>query len=256
MHRPIGVDLRPIARTGLGTLGFDRYALALAGTVALAIGLARRSVAGALLAVLGGALAYRGITGTSLRERLVEPDAAARPRFRLSVTTRPGMSTIVASSITVNRDREPVYLFWRNASNVALLHEWIVGVDETVDGQPLWRIRLPGGRTIEIPTRLVEEVELERVAWESLDDGGFRLGVELRDPPDRRGTEVTLSARAPGPGGPLRPLRRFTTRMAEAQLDEMLRRARALLETGEIPRTDGQPSGRQEQVQPVAAAAR
>jgi hypothetical protein len=77
----------------------------------------------------------------------------------------------------------------------------------------------------------------------------MRVQLDLRDAP-RSGTEIVLAARLPA-GGPLDAVRRLTGGAPRAQLDEMLRRARALLETGEIPTAESQPSGRASEAQPA-----
>ncbi len=251
MNRPLGLDLRPSARTGLGTPGLGGLALAAVGGTALLVGVRRRSPAGAAVALVGGALASRGLTGAGLGERLVDVGSATRPRFRLSTPINPE-GDVISSAITVNREREPVWLFWRNPSNIALLHGWIAGVAIADDGRQTWRVEPPGAPATDIDTRVVDEIELERMAWASTGDEPMRIQLDLRDAP-RGGTEIVLAARLPG-GGPLEAVRRLTGGAARTQLDEMLRRARALLETGEIPTAEAQPSGRAGEVHPPEPA--
>jgi uncharacterized membrane protein len=243
MKLPIGADLRPSARTGIGTPGVGGMVLAAVGTGTVVAGLLRRSLLGAAVALVGVGVAYLGLTGMSLLERLRDGDAASHPRFRLSMPMRPSGSTMATSTITINRELEPVFLFWRNPANLALLHGPIANVTPAGDGLERWWIDGRGGVGTTLDMRLIEEVPLERVAWRSADDSGASFSVELRAAP-RGGTEVHLAARIPRQTTLPRPLGGLLAPAARAQLDGMLRRARALIEAGEIATTAGQPSGR------------
>ena len=147
------------------------------------------------------------------------------------------------STVTINRDPEPVFLFWRNPANLTLLHGPVTDVTP-IDGRERWTIAGPGGVRGVLDMRLVEEVPLELLLWEAEGVGeGPWFSVELRAGPTR-GTEVFVAARIPPPV-PVRTARRLTGLLAQAELETMLRRARALLETGEFPTTEGQSSGRE-----------
>lgn len=244
MELPIGADLRPSARTGLGTPGVGGMLIAAAGAAAVVVGLLRRSLLGAALALVGAALAYRGLTGMSLLERLRDGDAASHPRYRLSMSMRPPRSTMVTATISVNRELEPVFLFWRNPANLTLLDGLVANVTPVGDGLVRWWIDGRGGVGTMLDMRLIEEVPLERVAWRSTDGADARFSVELRGAP-RGGTEVHVAARFPRRTALPRPLGELLAPAPQAQLDGMLRKARALIEAGEIATTEGQPSGRE-----------
>jgi uncharacterized membrane protein len=69
--------------------------------------------------------------------------------------------------------------------------------------------------------------------------------LTLRDAPGRRGTIVAARLEYVPAGGSLGvALARVTGRSPQRLVADCLRRARALLETGEAPTTNGQPSGR------------
>ncbi|HKG56262.1 MAG TPA: hypothetical protein VKA85_03375 [Candidatus Limnocylindrales bacterium] len=250
MQRPLGLDIRPSARTGGGSPGLGGLILSAVGALLALIGLRRRSVPGGLLALLGAGLAYRGLTGMDAVERLVDPKSAAQPVQFPATESTPADHTRSAAT-TINRDREPVYGFWRDPANLTLLHGPIEGITVVDDGRQRWRLAGPAGPAVELDMRSADDVPFERLAWESVGDGPIpmagrpvRIEVSLSDAPGGRGTEVRLSLRLPG--GPIAGgLERLVGPALEAQLRESLRRARQLLEVGEIATTDGQASARQ-----------
>ncbi|MFL5681208.1 MAG: hypothetical protein ACJ77B_11475 [Chloroflexota bacterium] len=249
MERPLGLDLRPTARTGSGAPGLGGLILAAAGFVLALLGLRRGSIKGAIMALAGAGLAYRGLTGMDAIERLVDPKSAAQPVEFPATESTPVDHTRTAAT-TINRDREPVYEFWRDPANLTLLHGPIEGITVTDDGRQRWRLAGAAGPAIELDMRSADDVPFERLAWESVGDGPIpmsggpvRILVAFSDAPRASGTEVRLSLRLPG--GPIAGgLERLFGPALEAQLRESLRRARQLLEVGEIATTEGQASGR------------
>jgi uncharacterized membrane protein len=249
MERPLGLDLRPTARTGSGTPGLGGLILTVAGLVLALLGVRRRSISGGLMALAGAGLAYRGVTGMDAVERLVDAKSAAQPGQFPATESIPVDHTRTAAT-TINRDREPVYEFWRDPANLTLLHGPIEGITVTDDGRQRWRLAGAAGPALELDMRSAEDVPFERLAWESVGDGPIpmsggpvRIQVAFADAPRDSGTEVRLSLRLPG--GPISGgLERLFGPALEVQLRESLRRARQLLEVGEIATTEGQASAR------------
>jgi uncharacterized membrane protein len=264
MSLPLGADPRPSGRTGAGTPALGGIAVALGGLLAILSGLRRRSRLGLVLAALGGLLVYRGVTGASLLERLIDLRSLRRPRHRLRYgSARERSDGAVAWAVqTIGREREPVYLFWREPGNLALVHDWVEHVTPGDEGRQTWRLKGPGEMRTTVEMATIEDVPLERIAWEAVDPAGaedhagaddhaganrepLRVRVDLRERPGRRETEVVLTARLPAAAGPLGGLLQgVMATVTEAHLGEALRRARQLLETGEMATTEGQPSGR------------
>jgi len=121
-------------------------------------------------------------------------------------STRDGRSYQVKSAITVTRPAAEAYAFWREPQNLQRFIKSVPGPVEIVDGRPN-----------------------EYIEWRSVDGIAVRSGsVSFIPAAGRDGTEIqaTIDGRIP--------------RML---LIEDLRRFKRLLETGEIPTTEGQSAG-------------
>jgi uncharacterized membrane protein len=236
-------------RTTIAGEGFGGLALAILGTFIALLGLRRGRVPGAVMAVAGASLAYRGIAGLNGSEAVADP-ASNEPTVLGATASAAAQDHSRSASTTIGRDREPVYLFWRDPANLKLLHGPIEGITVTEDGRQRWRLSGAAGPAIELGMRNAEDVPLERLAWESDGDGPIppsagpvRVKVAFSDAPGERGTEVRLALQLPA--GPIATgLERLFGPALEAQLRESLRRARQLLEAGEIATSADEPSSR------------
>ncbi len=187
-------------------------------------GIARRSIPGAALAALGGFLVYRGATA----ERV--------PR-----------EIDLEKSVLINTSPEEAYRFWHNFENLPRFMRHLAAVKSTGPRWSEWVVRTPTGNTISWHAEIVEDRENEMIAWRSrpgseVDHYG---SVRFEKAPDARGTRVTvrLHYKPPAGRGGAR-LAGLLGKIPEFQIKEDLRRCKALMETGEIPTTEGQPSGR------------
>src|SRR5688572_21836250 len=91
----------------------ERWISLAGGGILTVYGLSRRSVAGALISLAGGAMLFRGATGHW-------PCAGAMGMNPLDTTHSASASVAhhqgikVVRSMTLNKPREEVYRFWRN----------------------------------------------------------------------------------------------------------------------------------------------
>jgi hypothetical protein len=91
-----------------------------------------------------------------------------------------------------------------------------------------------GGRWLSVTVyRPVEEIR-NRLP-EPIDELGERVEVRVRPASGDKGTEVAARLREPGPSG---PVARLTGRDPRQEVREALRRAKSLLETGDVLRPD------------------
>ena len=91
---------------------------------------------------------------------------------------------------------------------------------------------------------LLDDVENRRLTWRSLpgSDIDHRGSVEFKEAPGARGTEVHVRLEYHRPGGRAgEALAMMFFEHPEQQIREDLRRFKALVETGELPTTEGQP---------------
>ena len=146
-------------------------------------------------------------------------------------------AALAARTVTINRPRAELYAFWRDFRNLALFMENIESVTPGDDRRSHWVVKAPAGKTVEWDSVLVEEVENELLAWESVEGSGLRNAgrIEFRDGPPGRGTEVTATIVYEPPGGELGKLvAKLFQKEPKIQARRELRRFKQLMETGEI----------------------
>lgn len=146
-------------------------------------------------------------------------------------------AALAARTVTINRPRAELYAFWRDFWNLALFMENIESVTPGDDRRSHWVVKAPAGKTVEWDSVLVEEVENELLAWETVEGSGLRNAgrIEFRDGPPGRGTEVTATIVYEPPGGELGKLvAKLFQKEPKIQARRELRRFKQLMETGEI----------------------
>ena len=214
-----------------------------------------RSPRGALTARVAGdvmdlALLRRALDGRGGedRDRLVAAggvvvalgllDLVARRRTRAAAPLR------LTATTTVLRDPQDVYAFWRRLEHLPSFMTHLERVVE--DGtRSHWTAQAPVGR-VEWDAEIVEDVPGERLAWRST--GRTRVPnsgvVRFRPAPGDRGTEIRVELAYEVPAG--RAGATFARLLGEdphQQVEDDLRRAKQVLETGDVVRSSGSPEG-------------
>ena len=233
---------------GVNVSTFERWPSAVGGGALLALGLRRghfRSPVGIGLILLAAHQVYRGVTGRDRVYRALRINTASWGR-RGGV---PGAGSIkVAKSVTINKAPDELYRFWRNFENLPRIMDHVESVQTTGDRRSHWVAKAPGGMTVAWDAEITDERENEMIAWRSLpnadvDNAGT---VRFQPAPGGRGTEVHVSLEYNPPGGILGAgVAKIWGEEPAQQVEDDLRRFKQLMETGEIPTTEGQPSGRE-----------
>jgi len=212
------------------------------GVALLVRGLGRRTIRGWLQALFGGWLLVRA------GRRLVSADGGAG-----STESGPGPSqhdadaATVSRSITVAASAEDAYEGWRDPDSFARIVDHVADVTERSDDRLHWRVEGPAGRDLTWETRIVEADPGQILRWTTTDDAriGHEGEVRFSSAPGDRGTQVTCSVTMDPPGGALgRSALARLDLLPEALVGEALRRSKRLVETGEVPTLEANPSGR------------
>ena len=150
----------------------------------------------------------------------------------------------VTRGVTVNRPIEELHRFWRDASNVPRFSKRVTSVEVLEERRSRWTASGPGGVNASWEVELVEEREPEILVWRSPPGARVEhtLALTLSPTPAGRGVEVRVAASIRPPGGAA--VARLLGEWPERQLTEELRRFKQLVEAGEIPTIEGQPSGK------------
>ncbi|MDS0476733.1 SRPBCC family protein [Natrinema sp. 1APR25-10V2] len=218
----------------------SRLAVAAVGGTLVALGLRRRSIGGAAAALAGGWLVYRGFAGDRSRPELIEEGASNEADRSVGAveTTR---------SVTIGRPADEVYERWRDPDAMTHIYRGLVDVTAESEDRWNWTANGPLGASASWTTQVVEDRPGEFLRWESVEDAPVASegSVRFREAPAGRGTEVTFRFRFEPPGGPVGTA---VTKRLEIVPDSLvavaLDRFKSLVETGEIPTLEGNPSAR------------
>lgn len=226
-------DDRPAAGRGRRT----RFVSAAAGAALLAYGARRRSVRGVVAAAAGGWLLYRGVGG-------------ARPTRATTGTDEPETATAAVErshTVTVAESAEELYERWRDPETQAVVFGEFAEVTAPGENRQRWTVDGPFGRQMTWDVRIVEERPAELLRWKSVEDATVSAGgaVRFRPAPGDRGTEMTLQVSFDPPGGAVgEAVAERLGFVPERVAASALRRFKSLVEAGEIPTLEKNPSGR------------
>ena len=229
--------------TNVGDL--ERWTSAAAGAGLLLAALSRRDRAGALAAIAGGVLLFRGASGYCPVNAAVGRNTAA-DSTRIALGGNRGVH--VKESITIDRPLAELYAFWRNPENLPRFMEHLDSVQQIDRDRSHWVAKAPAGMRVEWDAEIINEVENQVIGWRSLPGAHVASAgsVNFDNAGEGRGTRVTVHLQYDPPAGKLGAL--FAKLFGEEpsqQIHEDLRRLKRLLETGEVPTIEGQPSGRE-----------
>jgi uncharacterized membrane protein len=222
----------------------ERWASAIAGGAIAFAGLKSRSALGLMGAALGGALLYRGLSGncpaySALGFDTAEHDgAAAEDYFRRGIH--------VEESMTINRTPWDLYQFWRNFDNLPRFMRHVKSVKVTDEKKSHWVVDGPAGKDVEWDAEIINDEPNTLIAWRSLADATVDNAGSVRfvPGPEGRGTEVRVVIDYIPPAGRVGKLvASLFGKNPASEIREDLRRFKRLMETGEVPTTDGQPRG-------------
>ena len=201
------------------------WASILGGGALAVYGAARKSAPGTVLAALGGFLVYRGVR--SVRSSI-------SPIF-------------VQKSVTINRPPEEVFQFWRNFENLPRFMQHLKSVKSIGNRYSHWEAQGPLHTRASWDAEITDERANEYIAWKSVPGSELENSgsVEFRPVPSHGGTEIRVTIEYHAPSGKIgKAFTRLFGEHPEQQVREDLRRFKQLMETGEIPTTVGQTSGR------------
>jgi uncharacterized membrane protein len=174
------------------------------------------------MAAAGGLLAYAGM--------------------KLNSNTEPG---VAETSLLLNTSPDEAYRFWREFETIPQYMSHIESVNKIADRTYRFIARVPVIGQVRWDAELYTDRQSEGIDWRSLpgSDVDAEGSVRFRKAADDRGTIVTSTVRFRPAAGGLAGAARYLSKSASFLLRQNLRRAKALVETGEIPTTEGQSHG-------------
>ncbi|MGA9720145.1 MAG: SRPBCC family protein [Acidobacteriaceae bacterium] len=148
----------------------------------------------------------------------------------------------VRTSALVNAPEEEVYRMWRDVESAPLWQEQIVSVTRTGERTSHWVMQVKDER-VEWDSEILNDEPGKRIAWRSIDGDSDNAGeVIFERATAGRGTMVTV-LQAFKMSRLANAWETLTGRNPKQAVIENLRHFKALVEAGEIPRSQGQPHG-------------
>jgi uncharacterized membrane protein len=148
----------------------------------------------------------------------------------------------VRTSALIQRNRDVLYSLWRDVAAAPSWQEQITRVSVTGDRTSHW-VMESDGKTIEWDSEILADEPGKRIAWRSTGGDSDNAGeVTFEEAPGGRGTAVTVLQEF-RMGKLASAWESFVGRNPKQAVIENLRHFKALAETGELPRIQGQPHG-------------
>lgn len=185
-------------KPGVNVSESERVGSFFGGLALLIAGLMRGRFLGRVLAVLGGYLAYRGMTGRCALYRYLEINHAAE---RPGVPDNVGIN--VEKTIRVERPAPELFAFWRKLENLPRIMPHIESVQETGINRSHWVVRGPAGSHLEWDAEIITEHPGEMIAWQSLPGAEVQNAGSVWFKPVNGATEVKVALQYNPPAGSL-----------------------------------------------------
>ena len=163
----------------------ERAVTAAGGAYLIFDALAHKGKWGWVKALGGAALLYRGASGYC-------PVYGALGKKQLPV---PYKTINIRTKLTVNKQRDEVYSFWRKLENLPLFMKHLVSVEKLDETYSKWKAKFPGSPVdIEWKAEIVKEREGSFIGWSSTEDATIKNAgkVEFKDALGGRGTEIDV----------------------------------------------------------------
>lgn len=194
--------------------------LAIGGTL-IAYGLTKRSKTGLALAAVGGGIASVGLLPAASEEES-EP---ATPKKR-----------IVRRAVTISRPQTEVYEFWSKPENLQQIFPRVKSITELPDRRWRWRVNPVGSYKFDWETEPIVSEPPNVMSWRSVRESPLEQAgsVTFAPAPGGKGTEVQLTVSWLAKGSISGVALPFLGKGSAWHASETLRRAKQLLETGEL----------------------
>jgi uncharacterized membrane protein len=216
------MNYQQFLREGSTSANRPHWASLAGGAALAALGITRKSWAGAAVAGAGAYLVYCGVKNSD-SPREIEVDRA----------------------VTINKPAEELFRFWRNFENLPSFMDHLESVTQH-DGNSHWVVKGPLGKKLEWDANISQERPNELIRWHSLPNSSIQHTgwVQFSPAPGNRGTVVRVHLRyEPLLGKAGSALAIALGKHPEQMVREELRHFKALMEAGEIPTTRGQSAG-------------
>jgi uncharacterized membrane protein len=219
----------------------ERMLSAAAGGLVTWLAIKQGGLLGTGLAILGGGLIYRALSGHCPMYTAMGKNSAGKHSIQASVAAGHGFK--LEQAIAINGSAEDLFNIWRDFENLPRFMSHLVRI-KARRNRSHWVARGPAGTTVTWDAEIVTEDPGRMIAWRSLEGSQVNTAgsVHFTPLPAGRGTEVRVTLKYDPPCGPLGSWLAWVFRQdPENQIREDLRRFKQMVEAGEIARAELRP---------------
>jgi len=215
----------------------------------------RRSGPLSLASIASGApLLWRGLTGNCPVYNALDINSASQEEINAKINAQPagvpaGKGIKVSQHVTINKPPAEVFRFWSNFENLPRFMDHLESVKMHQNGCSHWVAKAPLGTKVEWDAEIVDAKVNEFISWRSKPGTSVPNEGTVRFKPTAtgEGTEVEVTLEYKPPAGVLgATIAKLFGEEPQIQVAGDLRRFKNIMETGEVPSTSGQASGRTE----------
>jgi uncharacterized membrane protein len=156
-----------------------------------------------------------------------------------------GSRVRVEASMAVNKTPAECYEFWRKLENFPKFMKNVETVETGDDGRTHWKVRAGLG-TWQWDAEITQDTPDEAISWRSTEGAEIANSGSVRFEPRlaNLGTNVRLAMEYDPPAAGVGAPNGLLEMISEHRVRENLHRFKSVIECGEFPTTEGQPSGR------------
>jgi len=235
LHQTVVMSRSAGSASDINVSDAERWVSAVGGGALAVYGWKRGTLGGLVLAALGGALAWRGVTGHSYLYACLDAQRGGERHGRQS-SVRAGHGVRVERMIQIARPPEELYRFWRNLENLPRFMGHLKSVKTLSHLHSRWVARGPLGLGLAWNAEIITENRPEVIGWRSLPGSAVETAgsVHFNYAPDGRGTEVRVVLKYDPPGGKWGlSLARLIGEDPEQEIEEDLCRFKRIMEAGQ-----------------------
>jgi len=139
-------------------------------------------------------------------------------------------------SIIIDRPAADLYSFWRHLGNLPRIADILESVEVLDDIRSRWTIAAPGEIPVQWDAEVTKDITNEMIGWRSIEDSSIETAGYVRFEPirGRRSTLVRVALEYGLPAGRIGEIvASLFGKRPGAHVEEMLRRFKQVMETGE-----------------------
>jgi uncharacterized membrane protein len=191
------------------------------------------------LALIGGAVLYRGATGRWPFAGMLGLPTNEKSHPATSVPHESGIK--VERAIRIGKSPDDLYRFWRNLENLPRFMSQHVEIRRLDDKRSHWQLQSLAGATFEWDAEIINDLPNELLAWRSLDNADIDHAGSVHFEGDGAGgSTVTVIMEYRPPAGRIgAEIARLLGQEPAQVLEKDLQRFKQLMESGEIGPGEG-----------------